>query len=124
MFACGAMEGVDKVFIKFVDVMFDWFAGGFEKMVDDIANFLEVRLVETLLNEMLFGCRNREFDLFVGNKVIVNVCLFFGMFGFMYSLFLCAICFLSVSSIHGVGVLQTLISLRAACLLRTVRKGY
>ena len=45
MFGCGAMEGVDKVFIKFVDVMFDWFAGGFEEMVDDIPNFLEVRLV-------------------------------------------------------------------------------
>ena len=82
MFACGAMEGVDKVFIKFVDVMFDWFASGFEEMVDDIANFLEVRLVETLLNEMLFDCRNRKFDLFVGNRVIVNICLFFGIFGF------------------------------------------
>ena len=46
MFACGAMESVDKVFTKFVDVMFDWFAGGLEEMVDDIPNFLEFRLVE------------------------------------------------------------------------------
>ena len=71
------------MFIKFVNVMFDWFASGFEEMVNDIPNFFEDRLNETLLNEMLFGWRNRKFDLFVGNRVIVNVCLFFGMFGFM-----------------------------------------
>ena len=45
-------------------------------MVDDIPNLLEVRLVETLLNEMLFGCRNRKFDFFVDNEVIVNVFVF------------------------------------------------